>query len=141
MAAKVRQIMTPEQRKAEYLNRMTDEQLQCRAGHRHRFPSDELSKRMRTLPSGMTVTVKKSVYTIEEECMRDCGRIRYYATRSGAIFDTDVVYQYKTREDKRRDWVTVPDTEEFRITGRDCKGEMFDRVAPLLQAAARKSTA
>jgi hypothetical protein len=141
MAAQVRHIMSPQQRKANYLSRMSDEQLQCRAGHRHSFPSDHLSRKMRSLPKGMQVEVRQGVYQIEEECERGCGRIRYYATRGGAIFDTDVVYQYKTSEDKRRDWVTVPETEEFRITGRDCKGEMFDRVAPLIQAAARRSTA
>lgn len=132
--AKLRTIKTPDQIKAEYLSRMSDEQLQCRAGRRHRWPSDEISSKARSLPKGLTAQVQKGMYTITEECLRGCGRYRRFTTLSGGLFDLDTVYSYWSTEDNP--WVVVSEDSGVEIIGREFKAEMFERALPLIKAAA-----
>lgn len=127
---------TEAQVKAGYLAQMSDEQLQCRAGGRHRWPSDEITAKSGTVPRGLSAEVHKGVYTITERCLRDCGRWRRFTTRSGGLFDLDTRYSYWSTEDIR--WVTVPQDSGVSVTGRDCKGEIFQRALPLIRAAARE---
>lgn len=134
--AKVRTIKSPDQIKSDYLSRMSDEQLQCRSGRRHRWPSDEIGSKARNLPKGITAQVQKGMYTITEECMRGCGRYRRFTTLSGGMFDLDTVYAYWSTEDNP--WVTVSQDSGVEISGRDCKAEMFVRALPLIKAAAVK---
>lgn len=130
-------LRTEEQQRKVILSRMTDEQLQCKSGHRHRFPSDEL-RPGKTPPRQMSIALRDGVYTIEEDCLRGCGRVRVYSTLRGGAFDRDVRYSYRTRDDRKNDWVTLTGNDPD-VTGRDAKAELFERSLPQIRAAARKA--
>lgn len=139
--AKVTQLRTPAQRKAEKLAAIPQEQLLCRATGRHRFPGDELDpSRTQDLPRGMTARMIKGGYQIIEECERGCGKVRTYTTRSGALWDVDTTYAYN----HPADWVviSVDEREALDIHGStDFKAEKHRRQAQLIIAAARKARA
>jgi hypothetical protein len=140
MAPKVQNIRTPAQRRTDIFNRITDEQLRCMAGGRHRFPTDELDPKADTPPPGFNAVLRKGVYSITEECLRGCGRIRKFSTRSGGLFDTDTVYQYSSR--REGDWVTITadDRDELDIRPRTVKAVLFDRNTETLKRIAVKAS-
>jgi hypothetical protein len=110
------------------------------AGGRHRFPTDELDPKATAPPPGFNAVLRKGVYTITEECLRGCGRIRKFSTRSGGLFDTDTVYEYTSK--REGDWVTIPadDREELDIRPRTAKAVLFDRNTELLKRVAVKAS-
>jgi hypothetical protein len=111
----------------DYLSEMSDEELACRAAHRHLFWSDEVAlAAARALPRQVRVAKQKGVFQVEEECLRGCGRLRCWTSRRG-MFGPDTVYAYRTRAGVRR--VVIPDTAPgHRPTPRDCKAEAFERA-------------
>jgi hypothetical protein len=135
--AKVTHLRTDQQRKDAYLSEMSDEEIVCRAGHRHRFPTDELSPRAKKLPGQVSVTATRGVYQIEEHCLRGCGRIRTFSSVNG-IFGLDTVYAYKQAAGTTH--VTIPEDSGVTLTSRDYKSELFERsgMPALLRAAARQ---
>jgi hypothetical protein len=135
----VQNIRTPRQRKDDIFNRISDEQLRCMAGGRHRFPSDELDPKSAEPPPGFHTELRKGVYTITEECLRDCGRIRKFSTRSGGLFDTDTVYQYSDKKGTEVVHIPQADRDELGIRPRDAKAVLFDRNLPMLRKAAQAS--
>lgn len=139
-AANVHQIRTPAQRRADIFGRISDEQLRCMAGGRHRFPSDELNPKSEDPPPGFSAVLKKGVYTITEECLRGCGRVRKFSTRSGGLFDTDTVYEYTSK--REGDWVTISadDRDELDIRPRTVKAVLFDRNTETLKRIAVKAS-
>jgi hypothetical protein len=137
--AKVQNIRTPRQRKDDIFNRISDEQLRCMAGGRHRFPSDELNPKSEEPPPGFSAVLRKGVYSITEICMRDCGRQRKFSTRSGGLFDTDTVYQYSDVPGTEVVHIRQADRDELHIRPRDAKAVLFDRNLPMLKRAARAS--
>jgi hypothetical protein len=140
MAPKVQNIRTPAQRRTDIFNRISDEQLRCMAGGRHRFPTDELDPKSTTPPPGFNAVLRKGVYSITEECLRGCGRIRKFSTRSGGLFDTDTVYQYSSR--REGDWVTInaDDRDELDIRPRTVKAVLFDRNTETLKRIAVRAS-
>lgn len=133
-------IRTPGQQKAAFLSQMSDAQVTCRGAHRHRWPSDELSSKMKRVPRQMQVQAQREGgFEITEECMRDCGRMRRYITLSGGLFDLDTRYSYWSK--KGTDWVTIPQDSDVDMTARDYKAELFERNAQLIRASARPAAA
>lgn len=142
MVTTISQIRTPAQRKADIYSRISDEQLRCMAGGRHRFPSDELDPKSAEAPPGFQAVLRKGMYTIDETCIRGCGRHRKFTTRSGGLFDTDTIYQYYTPREEQDSWVTIPadDREELHIRPRDAKAVLFDRNVAMLRKVAVKAS-
>lgn len=135
----VHQIRTPGEQKAAKLAEFSDAQLQCRAGGRHRWPSDEINPKASRLPEGMDVDItgRQGQYQITEECMRDCGRFRRYTTLAGGLFDRETRYSYWSREGNMAP--VISQDAGYTITGRDCKGQLIENALPLLKAAARSA--
>jgi hypothetical protein len=139
MATKVQNIRTPRQRTEDIFARMSDEQLRCMAGGRHRFPTDEMDPNSTEPPAGMHTELRKGVYSITEECLRGCGRIRKFSTRSGGLFDTDTVYQYSDKKGTEVVHISQDEREELGIRPRLAKAVLFDRNLPMLKRAAQAS--
>lgn len=133
--ARVAQIRTPGQRRAQILSGIPDEQLVCMSFGRHDFPSDRISPRAKSLPRGISVQVQRDgAYQVTDTCTH-CGKKRTWTSTPGSLFDRDSKYAY----DKPEGWVTVSryDRDDLGIGARDFREERFGRIEGLFRAAAR----
>jgi hypothetical protein len=128
MMVKVTQIRTPEQQARDFLANLPDEQLGCMS-QRHPWPL--IDPRKRQLPNGISARPQHDgCYQIEETCP-NCGKVRWYTTLPGGVFDVNVIYRYRDPQG----WVTKHDDVE--ATRRDYKAELFRRASEQLTGLIR----
>ncbi len=117
---KVTQIRTPEQQARDFLANLPDDQLECMS-QRHVWPVIDLHKT--SLPKGISAARQHDgCYQVRETCP-NCGKVRWYTTLPGGVFDVNAQYRYEDPQN----WVTKHD--DIEATRRDYKAELFRRAA------------
>ena len=120
---RITQIRTPEQLADAFFAKVDDRQLECMT-QRHQWPVINL--RNRALPKGISATRQHDgCYQIRETCP-NCGKVRWYTTLPGGVFDVQVHYRYEDPQN----WTTKHD--DIELTRRDYKAELFRRAAEQL---------
>jgi hypothetical protein len=119
--AEYRPVRTPDQRKADLLAEIPDNQLECRA-QRHPFPRVRLNKGK---PKGLHILPQRDgCFEIRQVCP-ECTTYRWKITLPNGVLDMDAGWQMRYP----KEWLVLhQDDMRVRITRRDIERELYRRA-------------
>jgi hypothetical protein len=114
--------MKEDKRARDFLSRIPEDQLACRA-QGHSWPKIRPD---RELPRGTSAARQRDgAFQVRETCAV-CGTVRTWTTLPGGAFNMDVQYRYEHPQD----WVTRE--QDLAVYGRDYKAELWGLVSARL---------